>query len=368
MCYDSIRHMAFREVVGHRTQVRLISSAVDRESLPPSLLFVGPDGVGKRLIATALAQAFNCTARVRSASSRDSFPVDGCGQCSACIRIVKGSHPDVPIVEPRVLRVDSERNRDVPPDVDRVREVLGETMYRPFEGRRRVIVFNDADRLTKPAQSALLKMLEEPPDSLQCVLITARPDMLLPTVRSRCPRFTFGQLGTVEVLDALVRVHGYDESAAQMAAASAGGKLGRALLLASDGLDDLAVAQDAAIELLRKVAGATDTTGRLQAATEFVPKVGGGTKYVSAAHVMRQKLSEHLRVLESVLRDMTAVGSGADKNTLANVDLRDKLVPLVTKFEPPRCVNAGRIVNEALKATERNVNPKVIADWLACQL
>ena len=128
MCYDSIRHMAFREVVGHRDRLRLISSAVDRESLPPSLLFVGPDGVGKRLVATALAQAFNCTALVRSASSGDSFPIDGCGQCSACIRIARGSHPDVPIVEPRVLRMDSERNRDIPHDVDRVREVLGEAM------------------------------------------------------------------------------------------------------------------------------------------------------------------------------------------------------------------------------------------------
>jgi hypothetical protein len=153
-----------------------------------------------------------------------------------------------------------------------------------------------------------------------------------------------------------------------MAAASAGGKLGRALLLAADGLDDLAVAQDAAIELLRKVAEATDTSGRLQAATVFLPKNAQKTKYVTAAHVMRQKFLEHLRVLGSVVRDMTAVGSGADKNTLANVGLRDKLVPLVTKFEPPRCVNAGRIVDEALKATGRNVNPKVIADWLACQL
>jgi len=364
VCYDSIRHMAFREVVGHRTQVRLISSAVDRESLPPSLLFVGPDGVGKRLVAIALAQALNCTARVRSASSRDSFPVDGCGKCSACIRIARWSHPDVPIVESRVLRVDSERNRDVPPDVDRVREVLGEAMYRPFEGRRRVIVFNDADRLTPAAQSALLKMLEEPPDSSQCVLITARPDMLLPTVRSRCSRLTFGQLGTDEVLDALVRGHKYEKKKAQTAAESAGGSLGRALLLVSDELD---VARDAAIELLRKVAEATDTTGRLQAAKEFVPKANG-TKYVSQAHVMRQKLSEHLRVLGSVVRDMAAVGSGADKKTLANVGLRDKLVPLVTKFEPPRCVNAGRIVDEALKATDRNVNPKVITDWLACQL
>ena len=356
--------MAFREVVGHRARLRLISSAVDRESLPPSLLVVGPDGVGKRLVATALAQAFNCTALVRSASSGDSFPVDGCGQCSACIRIAKGSHPDVPIVEPRVLRVESEDPRTIPHDVDRVREMLREVMYRPFEGRRRVIVFNDADRLTNAAQSALLKMLEEPPDSLQCVLITARPDVLLPTVRSRCPRFTFGQLGTVEVWDALVNVHGYDKSKAQTAAASAGGSLGRALLLVSEELD---VAQDAAIELLRKVAEATDTTGRLQAAPVFLPIVKK-IKNVPVAPVMRQKLSERLRVLGSVLRDMTAVGSGADKNTLANVGLRDKLVPLVAKFEPPRCVNAGRIVDEALKATGRNVNPKVIADWLACQL
>src|SRR5437868_4054634 len=162
----------FRDIVGHRPVVTLLARSVSRESLPPSLVFAGPGGVGKRLVATATAQALNCTAR-------DKPPLDACGVCHTCRRIARGVHPDVLLVEPG----DSGSIK-----IDRVREIVESAGYRPFEGRRRVVIIDEADALVAGAQNALLKTLEEPPPSSVFILVTSRPDALLPTVRSRCHR------------------------------------------------------------------------------------------------------------------------------------------------------------------------------------
>ena len=98
--------MPFGEVVGHRALVQLIARAVARDTLPPSLLLVGLAGVGKRLVATALAQTLNCPSLVRhppgdpSSKPHDGFDLDACGECSACKRIARGSYADVVTLEP----------------------------------------------------------------------------------------------------------------------------------------------------------------------------------------------------------------------------------------------------------------------------
>ena len=90
--------------------------------------------------------------------------------------------------------------------VDQVREAIDRSAYRPFEGRRRLVVVDEADALMPEAQNALLKTLEEPPPASVFVLITSRPDVLLPTVRSRCQRLRFGPLTPGEVADVLIRI------------------------------------------------------------------------------------------------------------------------------------------------------------------
>ena len=100
--------MPFRDVVGHVRLLRLLSRAAAGGTLPPSLLFAGPSGIGKRRIALALAQALNCT----NQSVGIAHPVtgllpddgrlltDSCGHCPVCTRIARGIHPDVVVVEP----------------------------------------------------------------------------------------------------------------------------------------------------------------------------------------------------------------------------------------------------------------------------
>src|SRR5262249_11963244 len=162
--------MPFAELLGHHRLIDLLKRSIAGGTLPPSLLFVGPSGIGKRAIAMVVAQAVNCLA--------PPAPGDACGQCAACKRIARGVHPDVLVVEPG----DSGTIK-----IDQVPDIVDRSGYRPFEGRRRVVVVDEADALVSPAQNALLKTLEEPPPSSIFILVTSRPDVLLPTVRSRCP-------------------------------------------------------------------------------------------------------------------------------------------------------------------------------------
>ena len=348
--------MAFAEILGHRSLLFLISRAVARESVPPSLMFVGPGGVGKQKAALALAQILNCSSlvrpSVRNAGQSEVLPVDACGRCSVCKRIARRAFADVFLIEPS-------DSGSIP--IDRVRDAIGQVAYRPFEGRRRVVIINDADRLVPEAQNALLKTLEEPPESSQFALVTSRPDMLLATVRSRCQKLSFGQLSGADVVEILQRSHGYDKTVAQVAAASSGGSVGRALQLASG---ELAAGRESAIALLEAVASARDAKTRLEGAKGFLTAKGIGRAPVLA----RQELSRRLRALISLLRDTELVAAGGDKRSLANSDLLPGISILATTFGGSRGLAAFTVVGRALEAAESNVNPKTVADWLACEL
>src|SRR5437660_8231865 len=220
--------MPFRDVIGHRPLVRLLSRSVACDTLPPSLLFAGPSGVGKRLTAVATAQALNCAhsaAIVAARADAELLPVDACGVCAACSRICRNVHPDVLVVEPG----DTGSIK-----IEQVRDVIDRAAYRPFEGRRRVVIVDEADALVAPAQNALLKTLEEPPPSSVFFLITSRPDALLPTVQSRCPRLRFRPLDARDVAAALVAGGTHTEAKARAVAATAEGSVGRALEASAD--------------------------------------------------------------------------------------------------------------------------------------
>src|SRR5262249_13732117 len=143
-------------------------------------------------------------------------------------------HPDVLIVEPG----DTGSIK-----TDQVRDVIDRTAYRPFEGRRRVVIIDRADGLVAPAQNALLKTLEEPPSSSIFILVTARPDTLLPTVLPRSPGLRSLPLGSNDVAKALMQ-RGHDERSARAVAALADGSIGQALdMTASDLVRARTVAQ-----------------------------------------------------------------------------------------------------------------------------
>jgi DNA polymerase-3 subunit delta' len=335
--------MPFSAIAGHRPVIDLLSRALARQTLPPSLVFAGPEGVGKRLTAVALAQALNCeraAAARAGAGTLDRF--DACGACASCRRIARGVHADVLVIEPG----DSGAIK-----VDQVREAIDRAAYRPFEGRRRVVIVEEADALVPEAQNALLKTVVEPPPASVFVLVTARPDVLLPTVRSRCQRLRFGPLAPADVAAVLVRDHGFADADARAAAAAADGSVGRAI---AEGADEAIEAREAAARLLQAASASTDVRRRLDGAKGLT---GGGAD--------RGELSRRLLAMSSLLRDLGLLGTQAGAHALANADLEPQLQALLRHYDAARTIEAFSVVDRALEALERNASPKIVADWVA---
>jgi len=277
------------------------------------------------------------------------FEIDACGACASCRRIARGVHPDVIVLEPGDTGAIK---------IDDVRDVIDRANYRPFEGRRRVVIVDEADTLMFAAQNALLKTLEEPPSASVFLLVSSMPDALLPTVRSRCPRLRFGALPAADVAGILIRDHGYGEVEARAAAADADGSIGRAL--AAREVDRVG-ARDAAQRLLEHAARGSDPVHRLESAKDLT-----GKKSTPAAE--RDQLAVCLRALASLLRDLGMLGARAGTSSLANADLQAELATLSNAFDSERSTRAFTAVDRALGALERNASPKVVADWLVLQL
>jgi DNA polymerase-3 subunit delta' len=348
--------VTFRSLVGHRRVTALLSRAIARGTLPPTLLIAGPSGVGKWQAAIATAQALNClnpihpddndASSVTGAAER--LAIDACGECRSCERIGRGLHVDVIAVAP---------DDRASIKIDVVRDVLARTSYRPFEGRRRVVLIREADTLEPQAQNALLKSLEEPPPATVFIMTTSVPGALLPTVLSRSMTLRFARLSAADVATVLVRDFEQADGRARALAALADGSVGQALALESA---DVAVLRETALQLLRQAAGRGDAQGRLQAAATVV----GAPKKERA----REDMAIVFRLTASMLRDLEAINSGVDQRLLANPVVADDLLTLARHFPGDRARGAFAAVDRALVALERNVGAKVVAEWLSLQL
>jgi DNA polymerase-3 subunit delta' len=355
--------MPLRDVVGHRRLISLLARAIRRGTLPPSLILAGPTGVGKRLTAVAIAQALNCTNPQEIVDfgpdgARPSGPtgpsgpgepigIDACGECASCSRIARGVHGDVTLIEPGDTGTIK---------IDQIRDVVDRAGYKPFEGKRRVVIIDDAEEMVTAAQNALLKTLEEPTASSAFLLVTSRPDMLLDTVRSRCPRLRFQPLDAGEVAKVLVGL-GRDKKEAATVAANADGSIRQALDISAG---DLVDARDLAVRVLGETA-AGDNRRRAEGAKDLLAKTGSG----GASD--REQLASHLRAIAAILRDVEVLAAGAESAGLANPDARPAIERL-TAFRGQRGVSAYETIDRALAALDANAGVKVVADWVAMSL
>jgi len=332
-------------IIGHRHIVSLLSRAVAHDTLPPSLLLAGQSGIGKRRVAMTIAATVNCL----QPRTTPEFERDACGECASCRRIGRGVHPDVILIEPGDTGTIK---------IEQVRDVIDRAGFRPFEGRRRVVVVDEADAMVAPAQNALLKTLEEPPSASIFILVSSLPDALLPTVRSRCPRLRFSPLSPSEVAAVLVRDHEYSEANAHAAAADADGSVGRAL---SSEAADLVEARALAQRILEQAARMTDPSRLVDSVKDVV-----GKKASSASE--RDQLAACLRAIASLLRDLGLLAVRADASAIANADLQSQLTVLSRSYDGDRATKAYAAVDQALAALERNASPKVVVDWLVLQI
>lgn len=174
--------------------------APDSSAMSHAWLVTGPPGSGRSTAARAFAAALQCTG-----------PVPGCGQCKPCRDVTSGSHPDV-------IRLATEK---LIITMEEAKELIGEAQRRPWTGRWRVLLVEDADRMAERTTNVLLKSIEEPPPQTVWILCTPSADDVLPTIRSRCRLVSLRVPPPQAVAALLVRRDGaYPELAARAARAS----------------------------------------------------------------------------------------------------------------------------------------------------
>jgi DNA polymerase-3 subunit delta' len=180
------RVLSLSGILGQDHVVAMLGQALARKTLHHALLFVGPEGVGKRSAAIALAARLLCERRGEEA----------CGSCAPCVQVAAGTHPDF---RRKTLPLDDKgapRERML---IEQVRAVQLFLAGQALGGGSKIAIFEEAQALTEDAQNALLKILEEPPRGSILILVCHNGSRLLPTVRSRCQRVTFAPLARATV-------------------------------------------------------------------------------------------------------------------------------------------------------------------------
>jgi DNA polymerase-3 subunit delta' len=208
----------FDDLVGQDHIIEILQGAVaasrtgeESQEMTHACVFTGPPGSGRSSAAVAFAQALIC-------------PNDGCGTCSDCNAAKTSGHPDVEIIRTEGLSI----------KVEEVRELLTRVAWAPSMGGWRVVVMEDADRLTESAANALLKAIEEPGTRTVWLLCAPTLHDVLPTIRSRCRHLQLRTPSLEAVTSVLVNRDHIALGMADFAARVSQGHIGRAKYLATN--------------------------------------------------------------------------------------------------------------------------------------
>ncbi|HUQ32587.1 MAG TPA: DNA polymerase III subunit delta' [Pyrinomonadaceae bacterium] len=340
----------FDHLLGNQRVKDILRRMLSVGRTPGALLFVGEDGVGKKLFALEIAKALNC---------RTPVGVEACDQCSSCVRInqskfpeysddkdnkerlVRSDHPDVLLARPftRVLRIGP------------MREIEQEANYRPFEGRARVFIIEEANRLNESSSNALLKTLEEPPVSSHLILITSRPAQLLPTIRSRCQVVRFAPLAPSEIEAHLLKGKQVSPVDARLLSRVARGSIGRAL---STDLENYRVQREAMMEVVNALSLTHDRARLLRASEEMN----------DAKH--KDQYEPRLDVLATIIHDVWALALGATDEQVINQDLRPQLSKVASSLEgsSSRASRWLSRIEQHRRGLDVNINRKIATDAL----
>jgi DNA polymerase-3 subunit delta' len=343
--------MRFDEILGQERAIATLRATLREGRIPNAYLFEGPWGVGKTKTALALAAALVCRTEGDEA----------CGECPACVRAARFQHPDVRLLFPVMSDEDDPESiatvlQAVADDPHHVftyekaasirigltRDLLRELAFKPYEGRRRVVVLRDADRMREDQYSAMLKTLEEPGASTLWVLTTSRPNRLPPTIRSRCLRVRFTLLPEETIEEYLRDRAGVGPAPARLLAALAAGSLSRALTMRGENVAGL---RDDALKQLG-AANSGDPSRILAAAND------------AAAWSNREKMRRTLEFQFLLLRDLLRLRHGAPEDTLVNRDRIADLKRVAPAVDVREIRRRTALLEEVVRAIDSNVTPE----------
>src|SRR5262247_1462195 len=295
--------MSFAKLVGNQRNKEILQRLLKNGRVNSTLIFAGPDGVGKRQFALSFAKAVNC--QKAPAGAYAPAAMDSCDECPVCRRINASGYGDVTVVRPDGQFI----------KIAQTREMAEEVYFRPREGRQRFFIIDEADRLREEAANSLLKTLEEPPSTSTIILVTARPDALLPTIRSRAQRLNFVALSVAEMEKYLAENYPRPAPDTALLARVTQGRIGQATAF------DLSVYRQerrTLLELLELLASGDDRC-RLLKAAEYLGKKE------------REDFEKELALISSLLRDLFMLAAGRGADSIVNIDSVDRLAPLAQK-------------------------------------
>ncbi len=276
--------MSWDRIRGQSAALASFRAAVECGRLGQAYLFVGPDGVGKRLFATELARALLC--------EKPPGLLAACDHCPACAQVAAGSHPDV------LALATPEGKHELP--VEEMRGFCTRMSLKPARGRRKVGIVLDADDFNEESANSFLKTLEEPAQGSLLLLLATGTDQQLPTILSRCQTVRFAPLSPAD-LRAVLEAQGVAADQLDRLVRLGGGSAGRALALA-----------DPAVWELRRtlVDGATAPRPNFGALAEawqrYYEDAGKDTR------AQRLRVSLAVGFLVEAVRDALRLGLGAD--------------------------------------------------------
>lgn len=336
--------MFFTNVLGHEFQKQALRRAIREDRISHAYLFSGPDGVGKKLIAIEFAKILNC-ASTHEAGETD-LKNTAC-DCPSCRKIEKGIHPDVFLVQYKGAK-------DI--KVDQIREEVEERLFfRPFEGRFKVAILDEAERMNQNAQNAFLKTLEEPPSDSVIVLITSLPQSFLPTIRSRCQLLEFSPLSDEIIVEEIRKRKDLSSDEAVLCARLSGGSLGRALSLDQNLLSQ----REKLLTKLSKIN--PNHASEVLGFVESLP-VGSAPEDI-------EKLSFVFDVISLWLRDMVLMKIGFGENSLSNRDLASIVEQIAERQNVEAILDKVKFLEKSWYAIFRsNANKQIVLENLVLKI
>lgn len=313
--------LSFDAVIGHSVQVSLLRRTLRSGRVGGAYLFAGPPGVGKTTVALTFAAAMNCL----------HLPDDACGTCSSCRKIANGNHPDVRVFAPEGATF----------KVDQVRDVQRQASWKPLEGRYKVFILLEVERMRPEGANALLKTLEEPPGDAVLILVTSNVNALLSTVRSRCQLVKFLPV-PFDVLASGLEARGIPKERAREVALLSQGRVGEAL--------EWAFSSDAPSSKIPEMFSRPSLLSAFRLAEEW------------------QKRPEQLDSLLTWYRDILRIRLGAEKNALTHPEQRPLLEIIARKMSLLTLRHHMKAIMEAQGLLRRNLNPALTLESLALRL
>lgn len=305
--------------------------AIAGGTLAHAYIFSGERGIGKKLTALGLAAAVNCNRP---------GPDAGCGVCVFCRKALGLGHPDV-----HLITADGDEIR-----IDQIRQAQADVALKPFEGRKKVLIIDPAEDMNAASANAFLKTLEEPPADTIIILISAMPQALLPTIRSRCQEIQFQPISRHELSRLLTARRGMSHEDASFIAGLARGSFGRAIEM------------DAGTER----AAREEVTALLARLAEMGP-----SDILSLAEAYskdRDRLEKFLDIGVERLRDSIVYHETGDEGLLAHAPHKDMLCRLGGRFSRQRMLSDMDLLESSRRMLDRRVSAQLVTENLFFKL